>query len=275
MICFPNAKINLGLSIVGKRNDGMHDIESCLMPIPIYDILELNRSDRFKLVTMGEEIDCAEENNLISVAMRAMQKRDFDIPPVEVILYKNIPIGSGLGGGSSDAAYFLKMLNSYFSLDLSDHELEEIAADIGSDCPFFIKNKAVIATGTGTTYNEITNPLLGRFLTVVYPGFSINTKNAYSKIDPKGNRGLVDILLNDSKCWKNSLVNDFEVNIMAINPQLKYLKEDLYKAGAYYVSLTGSGSALFALSDAPLTTDFRNRKYRIWNLTINQIKLKN
>ncbi len=269
MICFPNAKINLGLSVISSRSDGMHNIETCIIPVPLFDILEIRKSSSFSIITDGIKIDGAQEENLITKAWRIISSLYDNITPVKVYLYKNIPIGSGLGGGSADAAFFLRMIRTLFSLKIPDMELESIATSVGADCPFFIKNQPALATGIGNIFKSVSNPISGKYLTIVYPGFSSNTKDAYSSIVPKKSYDLPEVLKMDIHLWRNLLSNDFENKLMIEFPRIKRLKEELYNFGADYVSLTGSGSALFAVSTEPIITTDGHYDFSHWCFCID------
>ena len=269
MICFPNAKINLGLSIVGKRNDGMHNIETCIVPIPLFDILEIKQSHKFSIEQSGLQIPGGYEDNLITKVWKQLLSHDKKIKPVNVFLYKNIPVGSGLGGGSSDAIFFLKAINSYNALGLHDADMEAIAAIIGTDCPFFIKNAASIATGKGNMLTSISNPISNMYITILFPNIHISTVEAYSRIKLCNKSIIRDIVLGDISMWKNKLKNDFEEIINSDFPEISRIKNTLYNNGAIFASLTGSGSALYAISYKPLNIDNLKNTYSTWSVFIN------
>ncbi len=193
MICFPNAKINLGLSVTEKRADGMHNIETCYVPIPIFDILEIQPSKSFSLENMGLPLLDSINDNLIVRAWNLLSSVK-NIDPVKVCLYKNIPLGSGLGGGSSNAAFFLKAINELCSVGLSITDMELLATEIGADCPFFIRNETVMATGTGNIFSPNNNPVSGMFITVVFPQVHISSKDGFSKIDSKKSSKMITVL---------------------------------------------------------------------------------
>ena len=265
MICFPNAKINLGLSVKEKRIDGMHNIETCYIPIPIYDILEINLSDNFSLVQSGLPLPVNSKNNLITKAWNLLLSVKKDIKPARVYLYKNIPVGSGLGGGSSDAAFFLTAMNKIQSLGFTINELLLLASEIGADCPFFIVNQPTVATGIGDIFTPIKNPVQNMYITVIFPNICISTKNAFAKIVPIKGQKLVTIIYGKNTAWKSELKNDFEEIAITDFLVLKDIKNTLYKLGAVYASLSGSGSAIYALSKTPLNTTVFGKKYRIWS----------
>lgn len=265
MINFPNAKINLGLHILGKRGDGYHDIETFIYPIPWYDILEIVPSEKEYITTSGIHFPNKPTSNLCWKAYQIL-KDEYDLPPIRIHLHKIIPPGAGLGGGSADGAFTLTMLNSIFSLRLSAKTLEQFASKIGSDCPFFISNSPAIATGTGTQLKPVKLDLTSVFLVAVYPQIYISTSDAYNMISIHGNSPKIeDILDQQRKEWMHSLENHFESYVIGMHPELGELKEFLYKSGAWYASLTGSGSVVYGLFD---------KQPRIINLPKNYIIFK-
>lgn len=248
MLTFPNAKINLGLNITTKRGDGYHDIESCFYPIPVKDALEIIPAEKLSFETTGLEIPGSKQNNLILRAYQLL-KLDFDLPPVEIILHKNIPMGAGMGGGSADGAFMLTLLNEYFDLGIANEELEAYALQLGSDCPFFIENKPKLVSGRGELFESTELDLSGYYLTLVYPNIHISTAEAYSGVTPKKPEiSVKDIIENYSmEDWKGLLKNDFEFGIFEKYPKLEDLKNKFYKDGAIYASMTGSGSTIFGI----------------------------
>lgn len=247
MICFPNAKINLGLNIVSKRNDGYHNISSLLFPIPYYDILEFIPSKSFRLNTYGFGSNIPEKENLVSKAWTLMHQ-NYRISGLHIKLLKQIPIGSGLGGGSADAAFFITTLNEFFDLNLSSAELQDIAIQIGSDCPFFILNKPAIVSGIGELIDTVEFNLEDKFLVVVIPATQISSKEAYAKVNPSESEiPISEIIKQPINTWREALINEFEKPIFAIYPELEITKLNLYNKGAAYASLTGSGSAIYAI----------------------------
>ena len=264
MILFPPAKINLGLRIVRKRADGYHDLETALLPVPWRDALEVIRSDTFSFQTSGLPIPGAPDSNLCVRAYRLLQQ-DFDLPPVAVHLHKIIPLGAGLGGGSSDAASLLVLLNDLFELSLTTSVLESYAARLGSDCPFFINPHPRRASGTGTTLEDLPLDLSGRHLLIVYPKVSVSTAEAYARVVPRQpDSNLRNLLTQPLENWKDQVVNDFEVSVFQQHPVLADLKEQLYRAGATYASLSGSGSALYGLFDEPVELPAGWEEYTVW-----------
>ena len=265
MLLFPNAKINLGLNVTEKRNDGFHNIETCFFPIGWSDALEIIETGQAGLSLTGLTVPGPPDENL---CLRAFQllRRDFHIHPVEIHLHKAIPTGAGLGGGSSDAAFTLLLLNEYFNLMLDETLLSMYAEELGSDCPFFIRNRPSMAYEKGQVLEPLALSLKGFHLYVVYPGIHVSTREAYSGIRPeKRERPLKDILLNEAvENWKEQVVNDFEKTVFALHPELKTLKENLYKAGALYASMTGSGSAVFAIAGNKLTPSLP-ANHKVWH----------
>lgn len=255
MIGFPNAKINLGLNILRKRADGYHDIESCFYPIPWHDALEIIPSDEFKITTHGDVIPGDTKGNLCVKAYQLLHK-DFQLDPVEIILLKKIPIGAGLGGGSADGAFTLSILNKYFDLKLAHVQLENYALKLGSDCPFFIKNKPAIANGRGEILNRTDIDLSGKFLALKNPGIHISTKEAYASIVPEPPKKTIEeILAQPIATWRGQLKNDFETSIFPRYPQINELKDHLYLKGALYASMTGSGSTVYGLFEKVVEMD--------------------
>lgn len=247
MIQFPNAKINLGLHITAKRKDGYHEIETCLVPIPLFDALEMIVSKKTIFTSTGLKIPGNEKDNLILQAFQKLKKDFTNLPAIHVHLHKTIPIGAGLGGGSADAAFALKLMNNLFDLYLEEWLLEEYAAQIGSDCPFFIENTPKIAKGRGEILEPINLDMKGKWLVLINPGFHIATKEAYKGVTPKKPPYDLRKILSDPEVWKDQLTNDFEESIFKIHPENATIKSRLYKAGAFYAALSGSGSTMFGL----------------------------
>lgn len=257
MIAFPNAKINLGLNITARRPDGYHDIESCFYPIGWCDALEIVPSSHFSFTSTGIEIPASEKGNLCIQAYHLL-KEDFDLQPVHIHLHKNIPIGAGLGGGSADCAFALKLLNEIFDLNLTIKQLENYAAKLGSDCPFFINNKVVYATGTGTTFSHFPMDLSEFYIQVVYPKTHISTGEAYAGVQPAvATHTITEILTKSPKQeWRSFLKNDFEAALFGKYAELAKIKDTLYENGAVFASMTGSGSAIYGIFKAPTTPIF-------------------
>ncbi|RHL05897.1 MULTISPECIES: 4-(cytidine 5'-diphospho)-2-C-methyl-D-erythritol kinase [Bacteroides] len=251
MITFPNAKINLGLNIVEKRPDGYHNLETVFYPVPVEDALEVNilneSTQKFRLHQAGLEIAGEAENNLVVKAYKLLDER-FNLPPIDIHLFKHIPSGAGLGGGSSDAAYMLKLLNEKFNLKLSDENLEEYAARLGADCAFFIRNTPTYAEGIGNIFSPISLSLKGYQIVLVKPDIFVSTREAFARIKPHRQEiPLKEVIKRPIEEWKERMVNDFEESVFPQFPAIKEIKEKLYEAGAIYAAMTGSGSSVFGL----------------------------
>ncbi len=251
MIQFPNAKINLGLNVVSKRSDGFHNIESVFYPIALKDVLEFTLSDNAdtQLFNSGIQVDAPKESNLVYKAYQLL-KQDFKLPNLDIYLHKNIPFGAGLGGGSADAAFMLKSLNTNFNLDISDTDLEKYAEKLGSDCVFFIQNKPVYAFEKGTVFEPVQLDLSAYYILLVKPETAVNTAQAYAGLKPKpSDTDIREIIKQAPSEWKNNLKNDFEQSVFLQHPELAQIKAELYKIGAVYASVSGSGSALYGIFD--------------------------
>jgi 4-diphosphocytidyl-2-C-methyl-D-erythritol kinase len=258
MIVFPNAKINIGLNVVSKREDGFHNLETLFYPIKLADALEFVESDETQLTISGIQIDGYPENNLILKAYHLL-KADFNLPTLHFHLHKVIPFGAGLGGGSSDAAFTLKMLNEHFYLGLTSENLEKYASQIGADCPFFIHNKPTFATGIGNEFHDIELELADYEIIILKPNISVSTPEAYGNVIPRNPKfRLTQIIKTPIDDWKNLIVNDFEKNVFSKYPQIAELKQLLYDLGANYASMSGSGSAVFGIF-RHLPTDLKNK----------------
>ena len=257
MITFPCAKINLGLNIVSKRPDGYHNLETVFYPIPLTDALEIKYMDEkfpsespCDLKITGNDVDCNEEDNLVIKAYQLLAA-DFQLPRVHAHLVKRIPTQAGLGGGSSDAAYMIRLLDERFRLNIGIPEMERYAAKLGADCAFFITADPSYAEGIGDVLMPVDVPgagLGGYLLAVVKPSVAVSTRDAYAAIVPKTPAKCCrDIVRQPIETWKDELVNDFEAPIFAMHPELAAIKQSLYDAGAVYAAMSGSGSALFGI----------------------------
>lgn len=252
MITFPNAKINLGLNIVERRPDGYHNIETIFYPVPLTDVLEIVPAvaGETTLTCHGNPVDCPADKNLVMKAYRLMSDR-YGLPPVEMHLYKHIPDGAGLGGGSSDAAHAMVMLNKMFDLHVADDELASMAATLGADCAFFVYNRPMMATGIGDELSAIEVDLNGKTLLLVKPREGVDTRTAYSRVTPRPSATpLPEIIKLPVMAWDGLLVNDFEPSVFAALPQLWVIKAQLMDAGALYAAMSGSGSTVFGIFDS-------------------------
>lgn len=248
MILFPNAKINLGLRITSRRPDGYHDIVTVMTPVPWCDILELTPGTADSLTVSGRMVDCPQESNLVWRAKEAL-RRVAGFGPVDIRLHKVIPDGAGLGGGSADAAFTLVGLNELFGLGLDKETLAGIAAGIGADCPLFIYNEPMLATGIGTDLAPLGfDPLEGLAVAIVKPRAGVGTREAYSRIMPRpGDDDMTAMLRLPADEWRGQLGNDFEASVFPQVPECAAIKDGLYRLGARYASMSGSGSAVYGL----------------------------
>ncbi len=255
MVVFPNAKINLGLNVVKKRNDGYHNIESVFVPIPITDALEINQNKlgKTQFSCSGIKIPSDGKANLVERAFSIMQSK-YNIPSVDLDLLKQIPIGAGLGGGSADAAACILGLNDLFQLQLNENELFNLAGQLGADCAFFLKNKMVYSEGIGDEFSDFFVDLSQLHFIVVYPNIHVSTVEAYKHIKPcKPDKNIREILNNPVETWKKELKNDFEKSVFIQCPEIGEIKQELYNLGATYASMSGSGSAVFGIfKEAPV-----------------------
>jgi 4-diphosphocytidyl-2-C-methyl-D-erythritol kinase len=258
MIIFPNCKINLGLSIVSKRDDGYHNIETIFYPIPFYDVLEVINDNQpsnqdVQLSISGKIIQGEEEKNLCIKAYRLLKKDFPEIPAISIHLHKNIPMGAGLGGGSSDGAYMIKLLNEKFNLGLDSIKMKSYALQLGSDCPFFIDNNPSFAEGRGEILHDVQIDLSGYGIVLINPGIHISTADAFRNISPSAPAHPYSEIINlPVNQWKDSLFNDFEKPVFEIHPAIHEIKEKLYTAGARYASMTGTGSTVYGIFEGTI-----------------------
>ena len=256
MLVFPNAKINLGLNILNKRADGYHNIASCFYPVNWCDILEIVPSKNLKVTITGIPIPGNKEENLI-VAAYHLIKKDYDISTVNIHLHKVIPIGAGLGGGSADCAFAIKVYNDLFNLNLSVKQMENYASRLGSDCPFFVDNKPVNVSGTGNIFEKTKLNLSGKHIILIYPDVHISTAQAYSGVVPTKPQISNNAILNQPiENWKENLINDFEKSVFPVFPIIEEIKNKLYLNKALYASMTGSGSAVYGIFEEKINIDF-------------------
>ncbi len=252
MILFPNAKINIGLNIVSRRNDGFHDIETIFYPLKgLCDILEVisdpDLKEPYVFTQTGLRVDGAIENNLCVKAYKILSEF-IKIPPVKIHLHKQIPFGAGLGGGSSDGVFTLSALNALTKKPLPHNKLMEIALMLGSDCPFFLINTPCFATGRGEKLYSVEVNLNGYFFLLAKPNINVNTGKAYSLSTPKStNRKLPELIKSDVSDWTGTIVNDFEKIVFELFPEIEDIKKTMYKLGATYSAMSGSGSTVFGL----------------------------
>lgn len=257
MITFPNAKINLGLNITEKRPDGYHNLETIFYPINLQDALEVTRSTNsdkaYTLHLSGTLLDGEPEENLVVKAYQLLKQDYPQMLPVEIHMYKHIPAGAGLGGGSSDAAHMIKLLNDKFSLNMSLEKMEEYAARLGADCAFFIRNKPVFASGVGNVFEPIELSLKGYHIVLVKPDIFVSTRDAFAAIKPQHPAvSLKEIVRQPVESWKESMKNDFEDSVFQKFPEIAAIKDELYDLGAAYAAMSGSGSSVYGLFKEPV-----------------------
>jgi len=247
MLNFPNAKINIGLNVVSRRRDGYHNLETVFYPVKINDALEIVDAEILSFETSGIEIPGYANENLCLKAYEVL-KKDYNVPPVKIHLHKQIPIGAGLGGGSADAAFFIRLMNKKFGLNLSITDMEGYARQLGADCAFFIQNQAVFAGGKGDEFENIQLDLSAYFLVLVMPPVHVSTGEAYRGVQPALPRislkELVDLPLSE---WKNEIKNDFEISVFKNHSSIRGIKAALYQSGALYASMSGSGASVYGI----------------------------
>lgn len=260
MVVFPNAKINLGLQVLSKRDDGYHNLQTIFYPLAIHDALEViaakKSKESIRFSTSGISVGQHTNNNLCFKAYELM-KQDFPtLPAIEMHLHKVIPMGAGLGGGSADAAFTLKLLNKIFNLQCDDARLGAYALQLGSDCPFFLYNKPCIATGRGEILEPLALDLSAYKILLVNPGIHVSTALAFSHIKPSLDVAPLAVqIAAPIKKWKNILCNDFEATVFDIYPEISLLKNTLYDHGAIYASMSGSGSSVFGIFSKTFSAD--------------------
>lgn len=269
MITFPNCKINIGLQITGKRPDGFHNLLSCFYPAGWSDALEIIPAETVAFSTSGLSIPGNGHSGLASknlcVNAYELLKADFDLPPVAMHLHKVIPIGAGLGGGSADAAFTLRLLNEQFTLGLTTAELEQYARRLGSDCAFFVQNRPVYGVEKGDQFEGISLTLTGYHVVLVYPNLAISTAEAYAGVRPRTPPvPLRELLAAPVVEWKHTVHNDFEDSLFPKYPVLGQLKAQLYEAGAVYSSMSGSGSTVYGIFSAPANLPNQMSPHRVW-----------
>ncbi len=270
MLEFPNAKINIGLNIIRKRTDGFHDLETLFYPIGMHDILEfvpastLPDHSEYSFENSGINLTDPVEKNLCIKAYYLVKKK-YPLPPLHIHLHKVIPPGAGLGGGSSNGAFMIRMLSRAFGLNIASAEMEEMAGKLGSDCPFFIRNQPAFATGRGNNFVPAEPMLSGYHLVVIYPWIHIDTSEAYSKAIPdESGKKLFESLKLPIHEWKQVICNDFEDHLLVEYPEIGDLKEALYRSGALYSSLSGSGSAVYGIFEKAVPLKGIPLEYSIW-----------
>ncbi|MFI5453617.1 4-(cytidine 5'-diphospho)-2-C-methyl-D-erythritol kinase [Pedobacter sp. UC225_61] len=252
MLSFANAKLNLGLFLTEKRDDGYHNLETVFYPVKLYDVVELIDAEETNCTIKGIDIPGKAEDNICLKAFKQLQS-DFKLPNQQIILLKNIPVGAGLGGGSADAAFLIKLVNEKFNLGLSVEKMQDYARNLGADCAFFIENKPAYAFGKGDEFEDIELDLSAYYMVLVKPSVHVSTAEAYQNVSVKqaliSLKELIHLPLSE---WKGKIVNDFETSVCAKYPQIDEIKTKLYAAGATFALMSGSGSSVFAIFEKPV-----------------------
>lgn len=247
MITFPNSKINIGLNITSKRKDGYHNLETIFYPVKIKDAIEVIESSEMGFETSGIEIPVNGNENLCLQAYDLI-RRDYDLPNIKIHLHKNIPIGAGLGGGSADAAFFIKLINDKFELQLSDEKMENYCRKLGADCAFFIQNKPVFALNKGDIFEPIELNLSDYHLVLIMPPIHVSTAEAYCGVIPQQPKhSLKDLIKMPIEEWQGNITNDFENHILENYPQIRKVKQHLLAAGAIFSLMSGSGASVYGI----------------------------
>ncbi|UTW63011.1 4-(cytidine 5'-diphospho)-2-C-methyl-D-erythritol kinase [bacterium SCSIO 12741] len=271
MVTFPGCKINIGLFVTEKRPDGFHNLESIFAPIPWHDALEIETVESEE--QMGVQVygmPWAEDyrQNLVWKAYEIL-KREFPLPPVHFQLLKQLPTGGGLGGGSSNGTASLVLLNKYFNLGLTEEALEDRAAELGSDCPFFVKNQLCRVSGRGEILRPYSLDLNSCFCVIIHPGIHVSTAQAFGGIKPtQPDFNLDELNQLPKEQWKDRVKNDFEHTIFPLFPEIERIKQSLYEAGAWYASMTGTGSSVYAFFDKPVVLEGKLAEYKHWGGTL-------
>lgn len=270
MIAFPNCKINLGLSIIAKRSDGYHALETVFYPVHLQDMVEIVHSDNsqpeVQFSSTGLAIPGSDDQNLCVKAYQLLKKDFPQLPAIKMHLHKHIPMGAGLGGGSSDGTAVLKLINQQFNLGLNSNELINYAAQLGSDCPFFVYDSACHATGRGEILQPYACDLSNYKIALVHPGIHVSTAWAFSQLQPHTKeKSIAEIVAQPIEEWKTTLINDFEAPIFLAHPVLEEIKNELYIHGAIYASMSGSGSSLFGIfpNNFKWPNKFMNNQFRV------------
>jgi 4-diphosphocytidyl-2-C-methyl-D-erythritol kinase len=252
MLSFANAKINLGLFLTEKRADGYHNLQTIFYPVKLYDVVELIDAETTECIIKGIDIPGNADDNICLKAFKTLQK-DFDLPNQQIILLKNIPVGAGLGGGSADAAFVIKLVNDKFNLGLSIQKMQDYARVLGADCAFFIENKPAYAFAKGDEFEDLELDLSNHFMVLVKPPIHVSTAEAYSKVKVKQpSTSLKELIHLPLSEWKANIVNDFEVSVFEKYPEIDEIKTQLYAAGATFALMSGSGSSVYAIFEKPV-----------------------
>lgn len=266
MILFPNAKINIGLNVLSRRSDGYHNLETVFYPIPLHDSIEVVEAEQMSFQSSGIEIPGHANENLCLMAYDLLLK-DFQLPALSIHLHKQIPIGAGLGGGSSDAAFFVKLLNEKFSLGLSVTQMEDYVRKLGADCAFFISNEPVFASGKGDQFTAIDLDLSAYKIVLVMPPVHVSTGEAYRGVKPHTPEvSLLDLIKLPVSEWKGKIKNDFENSIFKTHAVIRGVKASLYEKGALYAAMSGSGSAVYGIFDSQPDLSTFGDEFKVYRL---------
>lgn len=271
MVSFPNAKINIGLNVVEKRQDGFHNIETVFYPVELCDVIEFIENPNETIFNnTGIKVEGNNENNLIIKACNLLRNK-YPIPHLSLHLHKIIPMGAGLGGGSSDAAFTIKSLTNYFKIGLTNEEQEELASRLGSDCAFFIRNRPIFAYEKGNKFKDIELSLIQYNVVIVYPHIHVSTQEAYSSVKPaQPDKSLLEAIKLPIGMWKDHIKNDFETGVFKKHPLLKEIKDELYSKGAVYASMTGSGSAIYGFFESDPEISSLKKNFFVWTGKLNK-----
>ncbi|WP_315898384.1 4-(cytidine 5'-diphospho)-2-C-methyl-D-erythritol kinase [Mucilaginibacter achroorhodeus] len=251
MIVFPNAKINIGLNVTARRPDGYHDLETVFYPVKIYDVLEVIKADELSFQSSGLDIPGRPEDNLCIQGYHLLKKDFPKLPPVKIHLHKNVPIGAGLGGGSANAAFFIKLMNEKFELGMDEDAMMDYARLLGADCAFFINNRPVFAFEKGDEFEPVKLDLSNYHVALVMPDAHVSTAEAYRGVKPTPVKETVYDLVNmPLTAWKKHIRNDFEAHIFNNHPVIRGVKASLYERGALYASMSGSGASVFGIFES-------------------------
>lgn len=270
MILFPPSKLNLGLQIVAKRTDGYHNLQTVFYQFPLKDVLEIVHDPSLEVGVCqfkSSGLNIPEGENLCVKAYRLLHD-DFKLPGISIHLHKVIPMGAGLGGGSSDAAYTLMMVNQIFDLKIPLHQLKDYALALGSDCPFFLEKEPQYAEGRGELLSPVDLNLKGKFLLIINPKIHVSTAAAFGKITPKPSVSCKWVVENEISAWKTDLLNDFELPVFDMYPELLEIKEKLYASGADYAAMSGSGSTMFGIFSKPTENTTWPSNYFVWQTVL-------
>jgi 4-diphosphocytidyl-2-C-methyl-D-erythritol kinase len=247
MIVFPNAKINIGINITSRRTDGYHNIETIFYPVKIFDALEVLPGNKLTFHSSGLDIPGMAEDNLCVKGYHLIS-RVYKLPPLNIHLHKHLPIGAGLGGGSADVAFFIKLLNEQFNLKMTTDQMLDYARQLGADCAFFIENKPLFAFEKGDQFESISVDLSKYHIVLVMPPTHVSTGEAYSGVKPAPVKdSLYELIAEPLGEWRKLIKNDFEESVFKNHPVIRGVKAALYEAGAIYASMSGSGASVFGI----------------------------